>query len=138
MWEVPSSYFIYAPTHTAISTYLPYLSVQLYGPPVLTILPYIRLPQIFFFFFFFFGIWYTPRFEIFTFGSVVPPHLHLTTQATVASMPIFLGITSYWSQTDMRKINWFEKTNWFEKKKNRFEKNRTNIKNKLAFFSLPS
>ena len=33
----------------------------------------------------------------------------------VASMSIFLDITSYWSQTDMRKINWFEKKNWFEK-----------------------
>ena len=30
-------------------------------------------------------------------------------QATVASIPIFLGITSYWSETDMRRINWFEK-----------------------------
>ena len=29
-------------------------------------------------------------------------------QATVASVLIFLDITGYWSQTDMRKINWFE------------------------------
>ena len=35
-------------------------------------------------------------------------------EATIASIPIFLGITSYWSETDMRKRNWFEKkTNWF-------------------------
>ena len=43
------------------------------------------------------------------FGSVLLLHLHLTTQAIVASIPIFLGITSYWSEMDMRKINWFEK-----------------------------
>ena len=32
-------------------------------------------------------------------------HLHLTTQAIIASKSIFLGITSYWSETGMRKIN---------------------------------
>ena len=41
--------------------------------------------------------------------NIIFYHLHLTTQATVASIPNFLGITSYWSETDMRRINWFEK-----------------------------
>ena len=35
---------------------------------------------------------------------------------TVASMPVFLDITSYWSQTDMRKIDWFEKNKLVGKK----------------------
>ena len=38
------------------------------------------------------------------FGSVVLVHFHLITQETVASKPIFLGITSYWFQTDIKKI----------------------------------
>ena len=51
------------------------------------------------------------------FGSVVLLHLHLTTQATVASIPIFLGITSYWSETDMRKKNklvWKKQTGLYQ------------------------
>ena len=70
-------------------TFSTYISV----PPVLAIFPYIRLPDIFFLVFW---IWYCKYWRFDLFGSLALLHLYLTTQAT---------------QTDLEKINWFEK-NW--------------------------
>ena len=69
-------------------------------------------------YFFFFVIWYTARIELLTFGSVVLLHLKLARQATVASN--FIGITSYWSQTDTEKFKLvWKKQHWFENRQSR-------------------
>ena len=51
---------------------------------------------------------YLPRFEPFTYRSVILIHLHLTMQAIVAKPRIFLVIISYWSQTPLgQSLNLF-------------------------------
>ena len=41
-----------------------------------------------------------------TFGSAFLLHLHLIKETVIVNLPIFLDITSYWSKTDMKTINW--------------------------------